>query len=160
MLIGDSPRRTVGTMRRSDWLILFLQATPGGPLDPVRVQKGMFLLTMRASLEEAQCYAFEPYAYGPMSRVLYGDVRLLCREHILDSTPIEGAAWQLLGLGASGRLVAERLRLEAARHHPDTLTELESIRREISGLSFSELLEHVYDCYPAYAIRSVFRRAR
>jgi hypothetical protein len=147
-------------MRRSDWLILFLAADPGGPLDPVRVQKGMFLLAMETSLDENERYAFEAYAYGPMSRGLYGDVRLLRRARLIDALPIQGATWQLLELTASGGRQAESLRRSAEREQPDVLTRIDAIRREISGLTFAELLEHIYDRYPEYAVRSVFRRSR
>lgn len=147
-------------MRRCDWLILFLAADPGGPLDPVRVQKGMFLLAMSDALGPAERYRFEPYAYGPMSRSLYGDVRLLCRERRLEATPIEGATWRLLQLTAAGECDAAQRRMQAAREQPDALARLAAIRREISALTFSQLLELVYDRYPDYAVRSVFRRSR
>lgn len=66
-------------------------------------------------------YAFEPYAYGPMSRGLYGDVRLLCRNHRLEATPIEGATWRLLDLNPAGTRDAERLRDVASTEQPDVL---------------------------------------
>jgi hypothetical protein len=160
VLTHNSARRSVGTMVRSDWLMLFLAADPGHALDPVRVQKGMFLLAMRTSLDDAERYDFEPYAYGPMSRGLYGDMRLLCRERLLDMTPIEGASWQLLQLSSRGARRAIDLARHAEREQPDVLAQLTAIRREIDGLSFAELLEHVYDRYPEYAVRSVFRRPR
>lgn len=147
-------------MRRSDWLLVFLVADPDGPLDPVRVQKGMFLLAMRAALEDVERYRFEPYTYGPMSRGLYGDVRRLCRDGLLDAIAIEGAAWRLLELTPAGRREAEDHTEHAARERPDVLAEVTAIRGEITGISFAELLAHVYDRYPDYAVRSVFRRSR
>lgn len=147
-------------MRRSDWLVLFLAAAPGDALDPVRVQKGMFLFSMRAPVADHARYLFEPYAYGPMSRLLYGDVRRLQQAHTLEAAPIEDATWQLLALTPAGREQAADLRRRAEREHADALAQLDGIRREISGLSFSELLEHVYARYPDYATRSVFRRPR
>lgn len=147
-------------MRRTDWLVLFLAAAPGDALDPVRVQKGMFLFAMRAPVAERARYVFEPYAYGPMSRLLYGDVRRLQHEHIVEAAPIEDATWQLLALTRAGRERAAHLRGRAEREHADALAQLDGIRREISGLSFSELLQHVYARYPEYATRSVFRRPR
>jgi uncharacterized protein YwgA len=147
-------------MRRSDWLILFLAADPGGALDPVRVQKGMFLLAMTETLTDAERYEFEPYAYGPMSRSLYGDVRLLCHERVLDTTPIEGAAWRLLHLSSRGDRQAATLSAGATRERPDALVQVRAIRKRVSSLSFSELLEYVYDRHPEHAVRSVFRRPR
>lgn len=145
-------------MLRCDWLLVFLAAAPGDALDPVRVQKGMFLLAMQAPLAAPARYRFEPYAYGPMSRDLYRDVRRLRDEQRLDTTPVAGATWQLLALTATGREQAAQLRRRAAREHPEALAQVDALRRQISGLSFAELLEHVYECYPAYAVRSVFRR--
>ena len=126
----------------------------------MRVQKGMFLLAMRSALNDVERYEFEPYTYGPMSRALYGDVRALTRDGLLDAIPIEGAAWRLLALTPAGGKRAAALRRGAERDRPDAIAELASIRSEISGLSFAELLQHVYDRYPDYAVRSVFRGAR
>ena len=145
-------------MDRSDWLILFLAAAPGDPLDPVRVQKGMFLLAMQAPIGDDERYEFEPFAYGPMSRALYGDVRRLSRGQLLDAMPVDGATWRLLQLTPGGAEHAASLHAQAARDQPRALARLTSIRSEISGLGFADLLQHVYDRYPAYAVRSVFRR--
>ena len=147
-------------MRRSDWLVLFLAAAPGDPLDPVRVQKGMFLFAMTAGLHEHERYGFEPYAYGPMSRTLYRDVRRLCREQVLEAAPVDGAAWRLVHLTPAGHAQAGDLLRRIERDRPEALAQIATIRREIGALSFSELLAHVYDRYPAYAGRSVFRRSR
>lgn len=145
-------------MRRCDWLVLFLAAPPGDALDPVRVQKGMFLFAMRAPLAEQAHYEFEPYAYGPMSRGLYGDIRRLCRARVLEPTPVEGATWQLLELTSTGSERAKDLRRRAERERPAALDHLDRIRHEIDGRTFSELLQYVYERYPAYTVRSVFRR--
>lgn len=147
-------------MRRTDWLMLFLAAAPGDPLDPVRVQKGMFLFAMRAPVADHARYAFEPYAYGPMSRRLYRDVRRLQHEQTLEAVPIEDASWQLLALTRAGKAQATDLRRQAGQECPDALAHVDVIRDEIGGLSFAELLQHVYASHPEYATRSVFRRPR
>ena len=145
-------------MRPSDWLLVLLASEPGGPLDPVRLQKGMFLVAMQAGLNEDERYAFEPYAYGPMSRALYGDVRVLARAGLLDAVAIEGAAWRVLRLTTQGRERAAQVALDASRDRPDAVAALSAIRREITDLGFADLLRRVYDDYPEYAVRSVFRR--
>ncbi len=60
-----------------------------------------------------------------------------------------GSFW---GSAPTGREFAEELRRRADDEHPQALAELAAIRREISGLSFSELLQHVYDRYPDEAL--------
>jgi hypothetical protein len=147
-------------MRRSDWLILLLDAAPGGPLDPVRVQKGMFLFAMQAPLDRRERYAFEPYAYGPMSRGLYEDVDRLRHERLLDESPVEDASWRLLELTAAGRTRARSASHRAELEQPEALAQLVAIREEISELNFTELLARVYERYPDYAVNSVFRRRR
>lgn len=144
-------------MHRSDWLLLFLTAGLGGALDPVRVQKGMFLLAMHGCLPDRERYDFEPYAYGPMSRRLYRDVRRLSDAGLLTRTPVPGATWELLQATAGGAARSAELR-ERAR--PDALRAAAEIRGQISALSFAELLEFVYERHPDYAVRSVFRRSR
>lgn len=142
-------------MHRADWLLLFLTAGSGGPLDPVRVQKGMFLLAMDGALAAHERYAFEPYAYGPMSRQLYRDLRRLDHDALLVGLPVPGASWELVQLAPVGAARSATLRERASAQG---LQAAASIRERISGLTFAELLELVYELHPEYAVRSVFRR--
>jgi hypothetical protein len=66
----------------------------------------------------------------------------------------------MLQLTPTGAKHAEDLRRDEERQDRDTLAQIAAIREEISGLNFSELLQHVYERYPEYAVRSVFRRSR
>lgn len=145
-------------MRRTDWLLLLLHSAPGGGLDPVRMQKGMFLLAMEGRLPAAQAYRFEPYAYGPMSRRLYRDVRRLREQQLIAAQPVPGASWERFAASPAGAALAAQLRERAAREQPAALAALDAIGARIAGLSFAELLEHVYDRHPQFALRSVFRR--
>ena len=81
-------------MTRQDWLALFLafEGAPDG-LDPVRIQKGMFLFAMEAGVPEGQTYGFRPYNYGPMSRGIYDDLDRLVSEGTIEATPVEGQSW-------------------------------------------------------------------
>jgi uncharacterized protein YwgA len=62
---------------RQRTLLTFLQAGDGGKLDPIRIQKGLFILAMETPEEwlpsEAR-YHFEPYNYGPYSSEIYYDL--------------------------------------------------------------------------------------
>ncbi|MGH7490032.1 MAG: hypothetical protein ACREMY_31160, partial [bacterium] len=55
-------------LQPADWLLLLLALKDAErPLDPVRLQKGLFLLAEEGGLSGAESYRFEPYDYGPFS---------------------------------------------------------------------------------------------
>ena len=165
-----APRRTRVTgaglacrdVDRVDWLVLFLAAEARCPVAPVRVQKGLFLLAKSTLLPRSERYGFEPYNYGPMSRELYRDVRRLCSDGLAEIQPRLGApdgrTWRAVALTAAGRRHAAKLRVRARSQHLEALREVASIRATVDELTFTELLTLVYDRYPEYAARSVFRR--
>lgn len=100
-------------MNRRDWLALFL-ALEGAPdgLDPVRIQKGMFLFAMQGEIDPAERYPFKPYDYGPMSTGVYVDLERLAREGLLVRSPVVGKRWSRFsatdaGLEAGHRLVRQ-----------------------------------------------------
>lgn len=143
-------------MDRVDWLLIFI-AAPGPPVDPVRLQKGMFLLAMGGALEPGERYAFEPYLYGPMSRELYRDVRRLEGERLITAQPVPNASWEVLRATAAGAGRASRLRDAAVPKRAATVGAALALRDELGGLSFAALLERVYRMHPEFATRSVFR---
>jgi hypothetical protein len=50
--------------------LLSFECAPRG-LDPVRLQKGMFLFGLEAAgVPDAQKYSFRPFHYGPMSKAI------------------------------------------------------------------------------------------
>ena len=54
----------------------------------------------------------------------------------------------------------ERLLERAADEHLlEAARDLFEIKREVSSIGFSELLERVYTAYPEFAVKSVFRRS-
>jgi uncharacterized protein len=147
-------------MDRKDWLMLLI-AFEGAPrgLDPVRLQKGMFLFGMEAEgVGEEQLYAFRPYNYGPMSREVYADVDELVRDGLVEETPVEGQSWSRYratprGVDHGGTLVEQ-----GRREHADAVQLLFDVKQSVASRSFAALLEDVYERYPDYASRSIFRR--
>lgn len=145
-------------MKREDWLILLLglkssQATP--KLDPVRLQKGMFLLGQEGGLAEDEVYQFEPLHYGPYSRELRRDVERLARQGLVAKEGVPGYTWKEYRLSADGMAQARELLADAPRPQ---LIKLFQIKKEITEASFATLLRNVYDKYPDYATKSVFAR--
>jgi uncharacterized protein YwgA len=139
----------------ADWLLLFLAARPDATVDPVRLQKGLFLLAMDGRVPPEEGYAFEPYSYGPMSRGIYRDVRGLVAAGDVASREVEGYGWRVMAATAAGAARAADLRRLAGA---PALQALEETRATVDRLSFAELLEHVYTRHPEFATRSVFRR--
>jgi uncharacterized protein len=144
-------------VNRQDWLLLAIAFDADG-LDPVRVQKAMFLFAQETGRPAAERYSFVAYNYGPMSRGLYRDVEALVRNDLLERRPVEGQRWSSLRATDAGHARA-RERLEAAiARDPAAVTRLREIVRTVQSLDFAGLLDIVYGRYPEYAKRSVFRR--
>ncbi len=148
-------------MKRRDWLLLFA-AYKGAPdgLDPIRLQKGLFLFAQRTRIPTRSKYEFEPCAYGPMSTGIYRDLDALVRDGLLERIPVRGKRWSRYkptevtfreGQRILKRAEDEKL-LDAAR-------QLFQIKQDVSGLRFGELLERVYSEHPEFAVSSVFRRS-
>lgn len=142
-------------MSPADWLLLFIAQVPRAPIDPVRLQKGMFLLVQGGRLTAKERYRFEPYSYGPMSRALYRDLRLLEQARLVRSMPSEHS-WAPVTATTKGQREATRLRSDLVA--VTAFDDLARIRRLVDSMNFAELLEYVYERHPEYALRSVFRR--
>ena len=143
-------------MTRRDWLLLLvgLHPSPRG-LEPVRVQKALFLFAREGGIPSRERYWFVPYNYGPMSPRVYRDVDALTRAGLFERVPVAGYGWGLVRATERGR---ERARELAAAADQRAAARLAAIRDEVTSLSFADLLESVYERYPAFAERSVFRR--
>lgn len=145
-------------MTAKDWLLVFIACEEGEEgLDPVRVQKGMFLLAREGGLPARHRYRFVPYNYGPMSRGVYRDVGFLADERLLAERPIPGYAWGRLVATEKGRARARELIDAEPAITPARLAAVREIRRTVAGSRFEELLRRIYARYPEYATRSVFR---
>lgn len=151
-------RFTIKPMRARDRLLLFvaLEGAPEG-LDPVRLQKGMFLFSQDKVSREDDRYEFVAYNYGPMSAELYRDLKTLEANGWIEAVAVQGQSWARYVATESGLVQArELLRTE---HSEAAARRLHSIKREVASKSFSSLLDDVYDRYPEYASKSIFRRA-
>ena len=145
-------------MDKSDWLLLMIAAPPAKDgLDPIRLQKGMFLFARESGIPPVERYWFVPYNYGPMSPALYRDIARLEREGLVERAQVPGQSWRRLLLTPAGRRAAARLRRQAAEAAEDYAM-LRKIKRNVARMTISELIRDVYDRYPYFASRTVFRR--
>jgi hypothetical protein len=146
-------------MRARDWLLLLIAAegAPGG-LDPVRLQKGLFLLTQEAGLPRRERYRFIPYNYGPMSRGLYRGLRDLVGAGLVERRFAPGLPWGRYDATGAGATAARALEAGMGPRALARLARLREIKAQIAGQSFAALLTDVYERYPDFATRSVFTR--
>ncbi len=81
-------------MKARDRLLLFI-ALDGAPrgLDPIRLQKGMFLFAQESAAGEDEKYSFVPYNYGPMSAQIYSDLDRLVADGVVEAAPERGQSW-------------------------------------------------------------------
>jgi DNA-binding PadR family transcriptional regulator len=139
-------------------LLLFI-ALDGAPqgLDPIRLQKGMFLFAMDDDTDPREGYQFVPYNYGPMSAQIYRDLELLSEQGLVEAVPVEGQSWARYSATEQGLATARDLLNEEPTQV--AAQRLYEIKLDVSSHSFKEVLEDVYDRYPEFASKSVFRRA-
>lgn len=141
-------------MTSRDWLLLYvaLKGAPQG-LDPVRIQKGMFLFAQEADVPADEKYDFGPYHYGPMSSQIYTDVERLEADGLVRGEPLQGYTWKRYTASPAGIDVARNLLEDADAAASRKLFE---IKQDVASKTFNALLRDVYERYPKYATRSVF----
>jgi uncharacterized protein YwgA len=147
-------------MDRRDWLMLFI-AFEGAPrgLDPVRLQKGMFLFREEApGVPGRETYTFRPYNYGPMSKAIYDDLDTLVAQGLVKREPVEGQSWFRYKPTGKGITQGEKLLARVARTNLAAAKHLFGIKQSVASMTFGALLEDVYDRYPDFAANSIFRR--
>lgn len=140
-------------LSRQDWLLLSLYGAKA-PVDRVRLQKTLFLFSMRSKVPAAEQYKFEPYLYGPFSFQLYPDLDKLVAVGWLRQEPLAGTTSPGYSLTAVGTSVAAQL---AAKAPEARVRVLSDIREWVQAQSFRSLLVNVYRLYPTFAVKSVFR---
>jgi uncharacterized protein len=141
---------------RSDWLLLLLDRDvlgAQGPeeLDPVRIQKGMFLLSKRGPARDL--YEFQAYDWGPFSSAIYADLASLTDQGYLIEERVPGRAWSTYRVTARGH---ERATALAAQVRVEDTAWLKQARDFLTTRSFAQLLREIYELYPDYAVNSRF----
>lgn len=117
----------------------------------------MFLFAQDKDVEDDERYQFVPYNYGPMSKQIYKDLEGLERNGLVEAVPVEGQSWARYTATEQGATRARKL-LEQEPSEASA-RRLYAIKQEVASKSFSALLDDVYDRYPAYAEKSIFKRA-
>ena len=140
-----------------DWTLLVIAASPEKPLQPVHLQKALFLLDRnlsRAQLQVNAFYEFEPYDYGPFCSDIYSDAEELCHEGLVHIDQPLWLSYRQYLATHPGQARAVELR-ETLTH--DATAYLDTVVRWVTSLSFRYLIAAIYKAYPAMKVNSVFK---
>jgi uncharacterized protein YwgA len=124
------------------------------PLDRVRMQKAIFLVTRRGQRAWRELYPYEPYDWGPYSRRLAADLDSLRARGLLRTEPVPGHRYGRYVTTERGERWARQL---LAGLSPAEVAFLRAVRKYVTSKSFSNLLREVYAAYPEFATESKFQ---
>lgn len=144
-------------MARADWLLLFL-ATPARrgarsrSMEPLRIMKGMFLVSQRGQGELKDLYTFRAYDYGPFTPLVYTDLDALAAVGLVTQEAVAGRSWRMYRPTLEGVSRASDLALAFDPMSVETVDEAYDF---VASRGFLKLLRDIYAEYPAYAVNTV-----
>lgn len=139
-----------------DWTLLVI-ASANKSLQPVYLQKALFLLGQKLSaqqLEVTEFYQFEPYDYGPFCSDVYNDAENLSKEQLISIDPQPFLSYRLYSITETGKSLAKDLRNKLT---PEITSFLDNIVSWVSSLPFNTLVSAIYKFYPDMKKNSVFK---
>lgn len=146
-------------MQPSD-LVLVLAADlvapdqPAYPLDRIRMQKAVFLLTHASHQGWSEMFDYSPYNWGPYSSQLTDTVHGLRQAGELVEADFPGSQYGTYRTSPSGEARAHESWAELTEQER---TFIRRVRAYVSAKSFQQLLREVYAAFPTYATASRFR---
>jgi hypothetical protein len=142
-------------MNRNDWLLYVIAAADPQGLSPVQLQKTMFLVGQEMPKEVGKrYYSFQPYDYGPFTSEVYSDADLLAIEGLISIDNPNARSWRRY---TATKLGIERATVLSADVSDKAREFIEKTIRWIRLLSFPDLVRTIYERYPSYRARSVFK---
>lgn len=151
---GNAERKMA--LNRRDWALLLLALREAAdPLDPVRIQSGMFMASR--DLPPGHQYEFEAAEMGPFSSRLDSDVEQLEEEGLLVHHGVGNYTWSEFVASAAGMGRAEELMNRMSEDELRALRILAHLKQNVLRLGFRELMEHLSRNYPAPEKRAVLQ---
>ena len=129
----------------------------GHRLQPVQLQKSLFLLGRNLSPEKLQndsFYKFEAYDYGPFCGEVYKDAEALEGNGmiaIMRPPLVRFNIYEITDLGTEHARALRKSLDEATTSYLDAVVDF------TKSLSFTELVSAIYKAYPEMREKSVFR---
>lgn len=146
-------------IKRSDLALLVIAAATPRAIQPVQIQKALFLLgknlpTDRLPVESP--YEFRPYDYGPFSSTVYGDAEELAKDGLIE---IGDSSWGRYKVYSATPAGADRARAIGESLTPEVRAYVQDLVKWVCSLSFRQLVREVYRLYPDMKVNSVFDEA-
>lgn len=147
-------RRGMAREMKPEDVVLLIAAGADGPygFDPIRLMKGVFLVSQRGPEEWQGWFDFSPYSYGPFDSGVYVLRDRLLRDGLLAAE--QQGRYAKYSLTEAGRRRVDYLKGEVPEK---TVEWLGSIGSYVTSKSFARLLREIYATFPEYATRSVLR---
>jgi len=157
LILNQEDPHTVGEaqMQKQDWLLIYLDLPSTNEqsyIDPIRIQKGLFLFGMKNKERIGAFYSFKPYLYGPYSPEIYKDLRELQKQGLVLEQSIVRKGWNCYTLTKAGKLKAKSF------INNDTyplVAKMAAIKLNVTKLSVLGLLKEIYEEYEDYAVKSI-----
>lgn len=148
-------------MTRADWLLLFLTSPARNgqrsrSLEPLRIMKGLFLMSQHGEEELKDLYLFKPYDYGPFTSDIYSDLGSLASDGLVAQDAVAGRSWRMYRPTIDG---IERATDLAANLGPRAEATIDEAYSFVTTRGFLKLLRDIYAEYPAYAVNTVVQDA-
>jgi hypothetical protein len=144
-------------MTPRDWTLLVIASAMDRPLEPVQLQKALFLIGQMLSEEERQTasfYTFEPRDYGPFCTAVYTDAEDLQAEGLVSISRPPEVRFKEYAATEDGLRAANELKRALSRAAVKFLADVVAFTQ---ALSFNELVSAIYRAYPDMKANSVFR---
>jgi len=137
-------------VEKRDWLLVAI----GDRMEPIQIQKTLFKFAMESGAPGGELYTFVPYNWGPCSLEVYDGLAEMREEGLVGFVP-SGRGWNLYHLSEGGQRKKNALRKEA---DSVILERLDCAREYVTSRNFETLLSDIYEEYPDFATKSLFRK--
>ena len=146
----------VPDMTPPDWTLLVVDQAGDRSIEPVQLQKALFLLGRNLEPEHlgGSFYRFSPYDYGPFCGDVYQDAEMLELRGLVSITRRPETRYKLYRVTASGRTAANAFRSQLSARAADYLRKVVEFTQRVS---FNQLIRAIYKAYPEMKANSVFQ---
>lgn len=145
--------------RQKILLLVFQNLKNNKKLDPIQIQKAIFLIEKECIENKnfAKTFNFVPYNYGPFDKDIYNDLQTLIQKNFVASE-WNGNIKQYKTTEDTALFDYSN---ELVTHYGETFIDnVKNITDFVSNLSFDELLNWLYNKYPEMAEKTVYNKKK